>query len=34
MKSKKSYETSMKQLAFAYTGIAVVLIIETIRQGW
>ena len=34
MKSRDSYERSMKQLAFAYIGIAVVFIIETIRQGW
>jgi len=33
MKSRDSYEQSMKQLAFAYIGIAVVLIIELIKQG-
>jgi len=33
MKSRNSYEESMRQLAFAYTGIVILIIIQLITQG-
>ena len=33
MKSRDSYEQSMRQLAYAYIGIAILIIIQLITQG-